>query len=233
MDDPSVHPTKMCPKCGKLKPATAQDFPRNRRTKDGFGSWCKACFNGIAATKRPPPRRKPTIPERFWEKVDKRGAVAAHRPELGECWMWLGGTNRGYGAFYLPRPVRNNVGAHVYSWELHRGETVPSGHQVNHHCDNPLCVRPEHLFVGTQLDNMRDKVSKRRQARGEAGGNARLVPEAVLEIRRLHRDGGLCQADIGALFGVKQATVWSIIRRHTWRHLPETTPPSDPVPPRK
>lgn len=90
---------------------------------------------------------------RFWSKVDKSG----------ECWTWtaaLRGSN-GYGQFWDDGPVF----AHRFSWVMAVGP-IPSGMLVLHKCDNPRCVRPEHLFLGTHLDNARDRNAKGRQSRG-------------------------------------------------------------------
>lgn len=88
---------------------------------------------------------------RFWEKVMK----------TDNCWLWIGARERGgYGCIQIKH---NNFRAHRLSWELHHG-TVPTGMHVLHTCDNPPCVNPTHLFLGTSLDNMADKVRKGRHS---------------------------------------------------------------------
>ena len=122
------------------------------------------------------------LEQRFREKVQ-------HGPS---CWLWLAGTtgSLGYGSFWVPASGRM-VAAHRVSWELTEGP-IPEAYLVLHHCDTPPCVRPSHLFLGTQLDNMRDMVAKRRNfqvthpetmARGESHGAARLTAQDVREIR--------------------------------------------------
>ena len=93
-------------------------------------------------------KTKTPIMVRFWRKVDRSR----------ECWVWTGSTSAGYGSFNVNGPM---VGAHRFAWEWANGP-IPAGLRVLHHCDNPLCVRPAHLFVGTQLENMRDMSAKNR-----------------------------------------------------------------------
>ena len=96
-----------------------------------------------------------SLADRFWPKVDKS-------PESG-CWHWTGAMNpSGHGV--LGRGGRNH-GAHRVSWQLHHGD-IPKEMHVCHHCDNPRCVNPDHLFLGTAADNVADMVRKGRQAKG-------------------------------------------------------------------
>lgn len=111
--------------------------------------------------------------ERFWAKVDKLGPIV--RPELGPCWVWTAGlTGDGYGAFGWGPKCRTGR-AHRFAWEIANG-SIPKGLCVLHRCDNPKCVRADHLFVGTSADNTRDRHAKGRTARGDMSG-ARLHPE--------------------------------------------------------
>lgn len=89
------------------------------------------------------------IEDRFWAKVDRGG----------ECWLWTAGRDSsGYGSL---RTGHTKVSAHRLSWQLHHGQ-IPPGQNVLHRCDNPRCVRPDHLFLGTQADNVADMVAKGR-----------------------------------------------------------------------
>ena len=219
MSDSSVQTTKRCSKCREDKPATADVFPRNRAKPGGFGNWCKACFNSIAASKRTR-RCVPTTDERFWAKVDKCGPVPAHRPDLGECWVWTGGRfSHGYGAFHVPEPRDNNIGAHAYALlrSLDLAE-LPAGSHACHHCDNPLCVRASHLFLGTPLANMQDKVAKGRQARGERGGMAKFTAAQVLDAVRLARQR-VPHVEIAARTGMTVRALQHALYGHTWRHV--------------
>lgn len=97
---------------------------------------------------------KPTTVERFWESV----------PIVGDgCWEWTGSTSDGYGVIWHSEK-RRQVGAHRLSWEIHHGP-IPDGAWVLHNCDNPSCVRPEHLFLGTPGDNVDDALGKGRMPR--------------------------------------------------------------------
>lgn len=112
--------------------------------------------------------------------------------------------------------------AHRLGYELQRGP-VPEGLCVLHKCDNPACVRGEHLFVGTRGDNARDMTAKGRNflspaigRRGEQHHNTTLTQEQVEEIRALYKTGGISQRELGVQFGTTQATVSNIVRRVTW-----------------
>jgi hypothetical protein len=105
--------------------------------------------------------------------VNKAGPIV--RPGLGPCWVWTGAVAV-YGIF-RDRTGRRRV-AHRVAWELESAQPIPVGILVCHHCDNPRCVNPAHLFLGTNADNMRDCKSKGRIASGDRHG-ARLHPESL------------------------------------------------------
>jgi HNH endonuclease len=156
-----------------------------------------------------------SLTERFWEKVRRGG--------LDDCWEWTRGRfTRGYGSIGVGGRAGGSEGAHRVSWELAHGP-IPEGLYVLHKCDNPPCVNPAHLFLGTQLDNMRDAARKGRtarggRARGERIGASKLTEAKVTEIRRRYRAGEETQAELGRVFGVHQASISDIVRGETWRH---------------
>ena len=145
--------------------------------------------------------------ERFWEKVDKNG----------DCWEWTAQVDRdGYGQFWFNR---ESVRAHRHAHSLARGP-IPDGMLICHHCDNPGCVRPSHLFMGTQGDNTRDSISKERWTdnRGELHPNSRLTEKDVLEIRRL-ATLGVKQSLLRRMWAISQPHTSDIVARRKWRHI--------------
>lgn len=162
--------------------------------------------------------RRFTPEERFW--------LWAIKADGDACWEWIGWTDgdEGYGRFMVDG---KRIRAHQFSWVLHFGP-IPDGLDVLHKCDNPPCTRPDHLFVGTHLDNMRDKMAKGRgnhqsyppeyYARGERASCVKLNNENVLEIRRLRSEGVSMNA-LGRAFGVNPKTIDAIVKRRTWVHI--------------
>lgn len=109
--------------------------------------------------------RYSTPDERFWSKVDTHGPTPEHCPEIGPCWIWTGSTrSNGYGQFsFRIAPRRSKTwGAHKTAFVLSGGELTPEHPWTLHHCDNPPCVRPSHLFAGSPSDNTRDAMRKGR-----------------------------------------------------------------------
>ena len=133
------------------------------------------------------------------------------------CWLWMWGKNsKGYG---YTGPMGKTRGAHRVSYELYKGE-IPHGMLVCHKCDNPSCVNPEHLFVGTQSDNIMDASSKGRLfiMRGSSHPGSKLTEKDVIEMRRL-RSSGVMGKDLAARFGVCLRLVWQIVHREKWAHV--------------
>lgn len=133
-----------------------------------------------------------TAAQRFWSHVANDGPLPDHVADLGHCWVWTGAkSERGYGKF---NPHGKTVRAHRFSWELHHG---PATGLVLHRCDNRLCVRPEHLFLGSNKDNTVDAIFKLRLANGERHGNHKLSDAQVVAIRCDGRAYELIAAEMG------------------------------------
>lgn len=197
-----------CPTCGTQR--QRRKAQTNPKSKNYY------CNNKCV----PRPGPKPTpVADRFWPKVQK----------TEHCWVWIGARLPGeYGEFDTRR-------AHRVSWELHHG-TIPEGLHVCHKCDNPPCVRPDHLFLGTANDNIQDCIKKGRRnhmlgdghprrrnpalvKRGEQCVLARLKEADVTRIISMLAAGETCAA-IAPLFGVDKATIRSIRNGKTWAHVP-------------
>jgi hypothetical protein len=150
--------------------------------------------------------KKRAVVDRFNEKVNWSS---------GPCWEWMGSRDRrsGYGQISVAGKV---LKAHRVSWELHRGP-VPGSLCVLHACDNPRCVRPSHLFLGTQLENIADREAKgrNRPLQGSDNGYSKLTEADVRTIRASRAT----QEALAYLYGVAQTTISSIRRRKTWRHV--------------
>lgn len=146
-----------------------------------------------------------TLRERFEAKVIKND---------DGCWGWLGAMWDGRPRIWMEGRVRYGYQA---SWVLHFGP-IPEGMNVCHHCDNGACCRPDHLFIGTHTDNMRDALEKGRSALGERHGNARLTEKLVRYIREQRRLGR-SQRAIAEEIGVVRGTVEFVDQGKTWRHV--------------
>ncbi len=145
---------------------------------------------------------------RLWSKVEKTDG----------CWLWTAGrTGDGYGRFWIPSV--GETAAHRAAW-LATGNEIPPGLFVLHRCDNPPCVNPAHLFVGTNTDNMRDMKRKGRGSSrvGERHHLAKLNEEKVIAIRAL-RASGLLLRELAGRFNVKQRTIKAVCSGQTWSHV--------------
>lgn len=140
---------------------------------------------------------------RFWGRVDLQG---------DGCWPWTASVDRwGYGHIRINGRLQR---AHRVAWELCFGP-IPEGVCVLHTCDNPRCVRPIHLFLGSQADNSRDKAKKGRAA-GERNPGAKLTATDVVEIRQRRRASAL-HRELAADFNVHRTTISNILSGKNWR----------------
>lgn len=175
------------------------------RPKMKRGAYTRHCSNKCGYVTRSRERRR-AWQDRYWEKVDKS--------DPSGCWLWTGGTtNFGYGVFSLAG-TKDLHGAHRVAWRLHHGHDAGKK-CVLHRCDTPGCVNPDHLFLGSRVENMEDKIRKGRQPKGEATGRAKLSEDQVLAIQSDHRS----QAKIASEYGVDQSTISNIKTGASWGHL--------------
>lgn len=153
--------------------------------------------------------RSKSIGKAFWEKVEKGNS--------DECWEWIASKNPdGYGNIWIDKKCQK---AHRVSWVLHCG-SIPENMHVLHTCDNPSCVNPKHLWLGTHQDNMRDRGQKGRNGfvEGESCHLSKLTENQVLEIRRLKK-GGKSNTFLSKQFGVTSTNIAEIVNGKTWRYL--------------
>lgn len=190
-------------------------------------------------TVRPLPELSPSDIARFWNKVNKEGPVPFHAPHLGPCWLWTGYRGKfGYGIFAADG---RRVKAHRVSRLISTGENTTL--HVLHDCDNPACVRPNHLRSGTPKDNSDDMVAKGRHhgitkpgcmprgdrhhfrirpetvARGTCHYRAQLNPEIVRDARRRFDAGEATARELAAERGVRRETMSKVVHRITWKHV--------------
>ena len=154
-------------------------------------------------------RQAVRTPEDFWARVEEQG-------DRG-CRVWTGGRNNGYGHLRFQGKVRY---AHRVAWLLTHGD-LPTHLDVLHECDNPPCVNPAHLFLGTHADNMADKAAKGRvpRLRGSLNGHSRVTEAQVVEMRRLYAAGLANQPELAARYGMHQSNVSLIVLGKHWRHV--------------
>lgn len=153
----------------------------------------------------------PAIIARFWSKTNKGSSRV--------CWNWNASTDRdGYGQFSI-RALGHSMLAHRYSKAIVMGRLLSTEEHVLHTCDNPSCVNPKHLVIGTPVSNRKDCVSKNRQAKGEKCARSKLTKDQVLLIRQLHATGKYTTLALGKQFGVHNSAIGYIVRRLVWRHV--------------
>ncbi len=141
--------------------------------------------------------------DRCWEQVH----------QCDNCWTWVASTDKeGYGNFKVKR---KRCRAHIVSWEIHKGR-IPAGMCVLHKCDNPPCIRPEHLFLGSVKDNSADMVTKGRSTKGTRNPHAKLTEADVRNIRKRYATTSITQRELSAEYGVVQQQISHIVNHKKW-----------------
>lgn len=151
---------------------------------------------------------------RFWSKVDKEHSQTFYNGT--RCWEWIASKNRyGYGQL---TNRQQHYEAHRVSFVFRNG-SIPSGMHILHYCDNPACVNPDHLHLGTHQQNMADMVSKGRTKKGERHWNSKLTEDEVFQIRKRYGRRGIGGEDSSSLskeFQVSVSTIMNIVNEKNW-----------------
>lgn len=155
--------------------------------------------------------------------LDLLKAFLMNRCRLAEngCWEWMSTTKNGYGTFEsgsvsMAARKSSKRGAHQVSYEAYNG-LIPKGQVVRHTCDNPLCINPDHLILGTQADNVADREARgrRKDINGEMIGTSKLTAAQVYEIRA----SKLSCSKLAEIYGVDKSNISSIKTGKSWKHL--------------
>jgi hypothetical protein len=159
---------------------------------------------------------------RLWSRVIFRGST--------DCWEFQSLKTDGYGQIWVNGRM---MLAHRVAYELEHG-SIPEGLDALHHCDNPCCINPEHLFLGTKADNVADMVAKGRQAkgerngmrlhperrpRGERHGSAKVTAEQVRDLRARFAAGGITQTQLAREAGISRYALSLLLSGRTWAHV--------------
>lgn len=191
----------------------------NRSAPGGAGNTTRGLTRSLDETKEGLPMegtRKPKsripIEIRLWLKVEKMPSG---------CWEYRGKlSTNGYGRIARGGRGEGEVPAHRVAWEQRNGP-VPDGMILCHSCDNPPCVNPNHLFLGSHADNAADRNRKGRHRFGVSHHNARLTPDQVRTIRRWASEG-LSRAESARRMDVSPSTVAAIVHGRLWRHVADS-----------
>lgn len=196
---------KFCPKCKTSKKAS--EFNKDHLLSFGLSRICRICLKERRKESKKNQTLKP-IPKKtidlFFQNIEK----------TSDCWLWeKGSLLKGYGLFALNGA---NILAHRFSYLYHYGE-LPNNLMVCHTCDNPKCVNPKHLFLGTSKENLQDMAKKGRR-KGEKHACAKLTENQVLDIRKRVQNGEKPTV-VAKKFNISYNYLRDIVRRKYWTHI--------------
>lgn len=198
--------TKICEACGKE--FKVHDY----RAKEA--KYCNRKCGGVGRTGR----RKTYTEEDKLAAVKRSIEKNAIKGKDGECWGWKAAVCKdGYAQLTCKQSMINGKRASKGSYLVHKG-SIPEGMVVMHSCNNPICTNPDHLYLGTQQQNIDYKVSLNRQNKGEKVNTAKLTEEQVIEIRKLMADG-VSVKTVAVMYGMSDTTIYDIKKRKIWKHL--------------
>lgn len=181
--------------CGFQKQILSQTLLAGRATS------CGACLSHLPSAKRDEHTR-----DRILNSVSL----------VDGCWVWqLGRDHDGYGQIKMDGRTKR---AHVVAYTAFNGP-IEKGLYVLHVCDNPACCNPNHLFLGTNADNVADMCQKGRQSRGETAAMAKLREEQITVIREMYASGQASISSLARMNGVVRGTIRFVVQNKTWRHI--------------
>lgn len=199
------HRSKKCLHCDK---------PFMEKRGDSEAKWASRKFCGYLCLNRHKDHSwHPLLSDRFWVRVEKRAS--------NECWPWIGKKkNKQARAVFYIRDGRW-ISASRFAWFLTYGISPNKDQVIRHTCDNPACVNPSHLLIGTQAENVADmwRRNRGRPAKGEKHPKAKLTAEKVVSIRNAYKNGGVILR-IAKEHGVSWTAIKHIIDRRNWGHVP-------------
>lgn len=217
----------VCEQCGKLRLVmpyrSVQKYCSNACRAQGMYRTveytCQAC--GLKFGDKRSKRRK--YCSKVCEGLGKKTLISdrffACVQKTDTCWLWACYRDpHSYGRMSGEGHSATHLLAHRVSWQLHNGP-IPEGMFVCHACDNPPCVNPAHLFLGTALDNSRDMIQKGRGVRGERAGSARFTAEQIRDMRERYSRGDISQGQLAREYRTSTGTMNAILRRKTWKHI--------------